>query len=45
LLPIVHWAIHNQTQFDNSVLFLYPDEQLHEKSVHREVKRLQYSLV
>jgi len=22
LLPITHWATHNQTQFDNSVLYL-----------------------
>jgi len=37
---------HNQTQFDNSVLFLYyMSEQLHEESVHREVKRLQSPFV
>jgi len=37
LLPIVHWATHNQT------LYIRCPEQLHEKSVHREVSRLQYS--
>jgi len=31
LLPITHWATHNQTHFDSSVLFLY------KMSVHRKL--------